>query len=53
MILYESPLIQIDFKIYLKEKSYLNPYSCVFSFELRKCIPYEKAICHPSKNLYF
>ena len=30
MILYESHLIQIDFKIYLKVKSYLNPYSFVF-----------------------
>ena len=45
MILYESHLIQIDFKIYLTEKSYLNPHSFVFFlFELRKCIPYEKAI---------
>ena len=53
VIPFESHLIQIDFKICLKEKSFLNPYSFVFSFELRKCIAYEKAIWIHQKICFF
>ena len=53
LIPYESHLIQIDFKYNLKEKSFLNPYSFDFSFELRKCIAYEKAIWTHQKICFF
>ena len=54
--IYDSIWISFDsdwFQIELKEKSFLNPYSFVFSFELRTCIAYEKAIWTHQKICFF
>ena len=53
MIPYESHLIQIDFKIYLKEKSFFNPYSYGFFLWIEKMHCLGQGHLNPSKNLFF